>query len=433
MQSDPTLILPANSVASDPRGASNARILVVDDSRAQRTVLALHLRRWGFAVTEAASADAALTLCDHVHFDFVLSDWMMPGLSGVEFCRALRARGHERYSYFILLTSKSEKAEVADGLEGGADDFVSKPVNADELRARLRAGERILRMQEELVAKNRVIGETLNELQKVYDSLDRDLIEARKVQETLIREHHRDFGEAAVSILMRPSGRVGGDLVGFFRINATRIAVYAVDVAGHGVASAMMTARLSGLLSGSSVEGNIALTTDGAGQVVAFPPEQVATRLNRMMIADMQVEQYITLAYGELDLTNGRLAMVQAGHPYPMILRADGAVDVVGQGGLPVGLIDEAVYERTEAQLSPGDRLVLVSDGVTECPDPEDGELGSEGLAKILTDLRSLDSPALLEGMIWALADHHGTDEFPDDVSGVICDFRGLSPHGSLA
>lgn len=431
MQKDAAPLSVISPAVPDVRPAAAARVLVVDDSRAQRMVLALLLRRWGYAVTEAACAEDALALCDAGHFDFVVSDWMMPGLTGVDFCRALRARGHERYSYFILLTSKSEKAEVADGLEGGADDFVAKPVNADELRARLRAGERILRMQEELVAKNRVIGETLRELQKVYDSLDRDLIEARKVQETLIRERHRDFGPAAVSIMMRPSGHVGGDLAGFFRINATRIAVYSVDVAGHGVASAMMTARLSGLLSGSSVEGNIALTTDDAGQVVAFPPEQVAARLNRMMICDMQVEQYITLAYAELDLTTGLLAMVQAGHPHPVILRAGGTVEMLGNGGLPVGLIDEAVYERTEAQLSPGDRLVLVSDGITECPDPQDGELGFDGLARILTDLRCLDSPALLEGMVWALADHHGKEDFPDDLSGVVCDFRGMQPGGA--
>ncbi len=68
-------------------------------------------------------------------------------MTGLEFCRAFRALPREGYGYFILLTSKSEKTEVADGLDGGADDFLTKPVTADELRARLRAGERILAMQ----------------------------------------------------------------------------------------------------------------------------------------------------------------------------------------------------------------------------------------------------------------------------------------------
>ena len=88
------------------------------------------------------------------------------------------------------------------------------------------------------------------ELQAVYDSLDRDLIEARKLQQTLVRDRYQDFGRGTVSLLLRPSGHVGGDLVGGFRINARRIAIYAVDVSGHGVASAMMTARLAGMLSG---------------------------------------------------------------------------------------------------------------------------------------------------------------------------------------
>ena len=95
------------------------RVLVVDDSRAQRRILAVQLQRWGYEVIEAASGEAALDLCAGQVFDIVLSDWMMPGMTGLEFCRAFRALPREGYGYFILLTSKSEKAEVADGLEIG--------------------------------------------------------------------------------------------------------------------------------------------------------------------------------------------------------------------------------------------------------------------------------------------------------------------------
>jgi sigma-B regulation protein RsbU (phosphoserine phosphatase) len=126
-------------------------VLIVDDSRAQRKILQMQLTRWGYDITEAASGDEALALCLAQDFDIVLSDWMMPGMSGLEFCKAFRDLPREGYGYFILLTSKSEKTEIADGLENGADDFLTKPVSADELRARLRAGERILGMQDELV------------------------------------------------------------------------------------------------------------------------------------------------------------------------------------------------------------------------------------------------------------------------------------------
>ena len=130
-----------------PVASAGKRVLIVDDSKAQRRILAVQLARWGYDVVEADSGEAALGLCQRQTFDIVLSDWMMPGMTGLEFCKAFRALPREGYGYFILLTSKSEKTEIADGLENGADDFLAKPVNSDELRARLRAGERIVGMQ----------------------------------------------------------------------------------------------------------------------------------------------------------------------------------------------------------------------------------------------------------------------------------------------
>jgi sigma-B regulation protein RsbU (phosphoserine phosphatase) len=405
---------------SVPGSAPVRHVLVVDDSRAQRRILAMTLARAGYRVTEADSGKTALALCRETAFDIVLSDWMMPEMNGLEFCREFRALPREGYGYFILLTSKSEKAEVADGLDCGADDFLAKPVNLDELRARLRAGQRIIGMQAELVEKNRLVGSTLNELQKLYDSLDRDLIEARKLQQTLVRERYRDFGRGEVSAMLRPSGHVGGDLVGFFVINERRVGVYSVDVSGHGVASAMMTARLSGLLSGSTPDQNVALTVDAYGERDAHPPEVVAARLNRMMFEDIQVEQYFTLAYADIDLHSGRVHLVQAGHPHPAVIRSSGVVDYIGEGGLPIGLIQNAQFDRVEAHLAPGDRLFLVSDGVTECPSPEGVELGEEGLTRILHANRDMENPALLEALIWDLAAYFGGEDFPDDVSGAL-------------
>ena len=417
LRPDPT------QLAADPR----PHVLVVDDSKAQRRVLALQLGRWGYRVTEAASGEEAMALVGQTDFGMILSDWMMPGMTGLEFCKLFRALPREGYSYFILLTSKSEKTEVAVGLENGADDFLSKPVNFDELRARLRAGERILSMQSELVEKNRMIGATLGELQKIYDSLDRDLVEARKLQQTLVRDRFRDYGTGQASLMLRPSGHVGGDLVGSFLIDPQRLAVYSVDVSGHGVASAMMTARLAGLLSGSSPDQNIALRLMPDGSRGAWSPDVVAARLNRVMLEDMQVDQYFTLAYAEIDLTTGQTKMVQAGHPYPVLLSPDGAVQVLGDGGMPIGLIDNADYALTEFRLHPGDRLVIVSDGVTECPDPEEEELGTEGFLRLLVKNADLPSPALLEALIWDLGQYSGRDEFPDDVSGLIFTYIGPS------
>ena len=110
---------------------------------------------------------------------------------------------------------------------------------------------------------------------------------------------------------------MGGDLVGAFQIDEQRIAVYSVDVSGHGVASAMMTARLAGYLSGSSPDQNLAFQQLPDGRRVVRSPAAIAAEFNRLMLEEIQVEQYFTLAYAVLDLDSGKVVLTQAGHPHP--------------------------------------------------------------------------------------------------------------------
>ncbi|MDF0601322.1 response regulator [Psychromarinibacter sp. C21-152] len=157
------------------RPAPPATVLVVDDSRAQRRLLATYLKKMGLNVVEAPSGEAALTLCQIEQPDLIVSDWVMPGMDGLAFCRAFRAMRGDRYGYFVLLTSNDEKHEVAVGLDAGADDFLTKPVHAAELRARIRAGQRVLRMERELNL-------ALDEMKQLHAVIDRDLVEAQKLQ-----------------------------------------------------------------------------------------------------------------------------------------------------------------------------------------------------------------------------------------------------------
>ena len=400
------------------------RVLVVDDSRMQRRILSATLERAGYEVVEAASGSEALALLREGTPDLILSDWMMPGMDGLALCRAFRERGQDSYVYFILLTSKSEITDIAEGLEAGADDFLTKPVNAQELRARIAAGDRILRMERELKEKNRLVSSTLEELQSLYDSLNRDLAEARGLQQSLVRERHRSFGNAEVSLLLRPSGHVGGDLVGFFPINARRVGLFAIDVSGHGVASALMTARLAGFLSGTSPEQNVALILSEFGIYDARPPAEVAAVLNRLILEELNTENYFTLLYADVDLISGRVEMVQAGHPHPAIQRADGRVEFAGSGGLPVGLLPEAEYEGFSVQLQPGDRLFLMSDGITEATDPQGEQLAEAGLVGLLDRNAGLRGPAFLEALVWDLSEFAG-GEAGDDMSAVFFEFHG--------
>ena len=173
---------------------NSLRILVVDDSRLQRKILVSSLKKWNYQVSEAASGDDAYALCQVQEFDLVLSDWMMPGMSGIELCQAFRALKYDHYGYFILLTSKSDKDEIARGLEVGADDFLPKPLNPTELHARIRAGERITQMHSQLRENNDQIASSLDKIQILYDALENDLLEAKKLSSLLSQLDFRNWG-----------------------------------------------------------------------------------------------------------------------------------------------------------------------------------------------------------------------------------------------
>ncbi|MBY5933382.1 SpoIIE family protein phosphatase [Tateyamaria omphalii] len=401
------------------------RVLIVDDSRLQRKILSSSVKRWGFEVYEAGSAEEALKICEDVLPDLVLSDWVMPGMNGLEFCAAFRELSQEQYGYFILLTSKSEKAEVAMGLEAGADDFVTKPVDANELRARIAAGERILHMQRELTEKNRLITDTLDELQRLYDSLDSDLLEAKKLQQSLVRERHKSFDTGDLSLMLRSSGHVGGDLVGFFPAQQGHLGLFSIDVSGHGISSALMTARLAGYLSAAAPEQNVALARCDDGTYAFLPPEEVIETLNDLVLDEMETEHYFTLLLADLDLTTGHVRMAQAGHPHPAIQRRDGTIEQDGPGGFPVGLMSGISFTQFEAQLEPGDRLLLLSDGVTECPGTDGEMLQEAGLANLMEDLANVSGPAFFEALLWRMTEFAGETTFPDDVSGILFEYRG--------
>lgn len=413
-------------VSTDPpvAPAAGRRVLIVDDSRMQRSILRATLLRAGYQVAEAESGEEALALCSRDDHDLVLSDWVMPGMSGLEFCRAFRALPREHYGYFILLTSKSDKADIALGLDMGADDFLTKPVSGPELRARLAAGERILRMEHELTEKNRLLGATLAKVQSLNDAVTRDLIEAAALQQSLLRERHRTFGSAEVSLLLRPSGHVGGDLVGFFPINARRVGLFAIDVSGHGIASAMMTARLAGYLSGNSPSQNVALIETDLGIYDARDPADLAAHLNDLVLREMQSSNYLTLVYADVDLVSGLVRLVQAGHPSPVVQRRGGLIEFHGTGGFPIGLVAEAGWETLELTLHPGDRLLLMSDGMLELTNVAGAQLGEAGLEKLLVDLTDQRGPALLEALQWGL-DAWAAGEPEDDMSGVLFEFHG--------
>jgi two-component system NtrC family sensor kinase len=136
------------------------RILVAEDETVSRRLLQASLEKWGHRVTVAEDGAEAWGLFQQEPYPIVLTDWMMPGMDGLELVRRIRSTTSPHYVFIILLTARADKSDVIQGMEAGADDFVTKPFDRQELRARLLAGERILHLERTLADHNRVLRET---------------------------------------------------------------------------------------------------------------------------------------------------------------------------------------------------------------------------------------------------------------------------------
>ncbi|SFH05486.1 Serine phosphatase RsbU, regulator of sigma subunit [Palleronia marisminoris] len=405
--------------ADDYPAPRRPTILLVDDSSLQRRVLAAALRGTPFTVIEAASGEEALDLCRETPPDIVVSDWMMPGMSGLDLCAALRSDLREDYIYFIILTTKTGTEDLATALSIGADDFVSKPLSHQELLARITAGERILGMTRELREKNRLVMQTLDRMRRMNDRLDQDLAEARRLQLSLSAKGPIEVPGWSIHFDLEPSGHVGGDILGTFPVGEDRIGLYSIDVSGHGITSALVTMRLSSWLSSGSPKRNIALT-DGPDGIRMLPPDQICTRLNERFLADHDTGHYFTILIGELDPVTGRFAFCQAGHPHPLHCLEAGDMRYVGLGGPPVGLIDDMEYEAGEITLAPGDRLLIYSDGITECPAPDGTMVDEVGLTRMIDRHRNAHGAALFSAVRAELAYMRDGGDLPDDISAIL-------------
>ena len=260
----------------------------------------------------------------------------------------------------------------------------------------------------------------------MHASIDKDLQQARVLQESLMPTRSVRFGKNRVSVLLQSCGHVGGDLAGMFGAATGDFGLFSLDVSGHGIASAMLTARVSGYLSSRYPDENLALCRDGSDYGF-LPPQFVASRLNGRMMDQKGVSEYLTLAYMQVAALSGRARFVQAGHPPPLVLRANGDAVFVGNGGLPIGLIDDAPYEEHHVLLRPGDRVLLYSDGFTEAELSNGTMLEERGLLELVRAVpANTAGPEFLDALYDGLKQRAGhTHDFGDDISAAFLEYAG--------
>ncbi len=385
------------------------RILVVDDDPTTLRIIAAMLGRWNYEVVLASDGMEAWDILHRQDIRFVISDWMMPGLTGPELCRRVRAAEFANYVYLILLTGREDKRSLIEGMDAGADDFLVKPVYREELRVRIRAGERILRLEWQLEERNRRLNEINRTLSDAYATIRHDLESAAAMQKALLPPPLRLPG-VAMDWLFQPSAFVAGDMFDYFVLDGQQLSFYQLDVAGHGVPAALLSFTLHQVLAQGAEEQRLRRRNPDR-DAAAIPPSVVA-ELNQRFQSGIDPLLYFTMIYGNLDWQSGRVILTQAGHPRPIWLhRADRCAELVGSGGFPVGMLLDVEYDATTLDLACGDRLFLYSDGVTECTNAAGEPFSEQRLMRLIEDTAELLASAVVEQVGQALRDWMGNDD----------------------
>lgn len=374
------------------------KILLVEDALETRYILSMTLQKYGYEVITADNGKTAWEILQQqTDIQLVLSDWMMPIMDGIQLCQAIRNKQNwHSYIYFILLTANCDEDAVIQGMEAGADDFLLKPVNLDELRVRLNAGKRIIQLEKTLESSKQKIQDT-------YDQISTDLQSAANMQQALLPKPGR-LGQIQFDWIFCPYRFVAGDMFNYFELNDTYLGFYQLDVAGHGVSSALLSFTVH-----HRIVNHLLLNND-----IPVSPEEVVAALNEEF--QNSLDNYFTMVYGYINKYNGKVCLTQAGHPNPILVSNSNA-KLYGEGGYPVGMLPDLEYQSFELQLEVGDRFFIYSDGVTECMNSYNQQFSESRFVSLLEKYHKFSLEILLKKIGIELRTWRNKMPFDDDVT----------------
>lgn len=387
----------------DWQPSSQLRVLIADDQTDVLEALRLLLKNEGYELELVNSPAALLAALSRRSFDLVLMDlnYARDTTSGREGLDLL-SQIHEIDGLLpiVAMTAWGSIELAVEIMREGVRDFVLKPWDNTRLLRIVRmeiARGRLARKERKMQAENRA-----HEIARG----DGDWEEAQRTQLGFLPKEIPQIPGCEFSGAWLPVHGIGGDYFDVFRVDAEQFAICIADVAGKGIAAALLMSNLQ------------ATVRNLAAQNLA--PAELTERVNRFIRNNTAPDRFITFFYGVFDAQTRRLVYTNAGHNAPIVLGRDGKIARLVCGGQAMGISARQSYEQDAVELAEGDRLILFTDGITEAADSRDEEeFGEERLLEILRESRALGAANIQSSVLARVAKFTG-DKFQDDATLIV-------------
>lgn len=358
--------------------ATGGRVLIVDDHEDKRMILSCILERHSFTVFEAENGPRAMAMIQEHKPDVILLDVLMPGMDGFEVCRRLKGNPATADIPVLFVTVLDKDRSRIEGLDLGAEDFITWPVNAKELVARVNAR---LRAYRPLIYLRSVVQEQrrlLEEGRQRDADAEIELEKARLIQGRFFPDIFPHGRGIAFAGHYRPSRTVGGDLFDALAVGKHEVALMIADISGHGMPAALLTS-VSKVLFRTGVE-----QCAGPGLLLRW--------LNKEISSYLASGEFLTMFIGIWNAKSHTFVYSGAGHPPPLMIAADGSrVSRLTVGGGVIGILPDGDFPQMSMQLAVGERLVFYTDGILEATNRDQELFGEEKLAELCA--RGADFP----------------------------------------